>query len=60
MSYIRANEKPDGLHAAGLSGLASARVGISLARLHLCRAWLRFSRQLHRSSPFLFYQGQIR
>ena len=34
------------------SGVASAQVGISLAGMHLCRAQLRFSRRLHRSSPF--------
>ena len=32
---------------------ASAQVWLSLARLHLCRARLRFTRHFHRSSPFL-------
>ena len=42
------------------SGSASAQVRLSLARLHLCRARLRFTGQLHRSSPFLVSPGAIR
>jgi transposase len=58
MPSLSANREPGGTRATRPSsrkhsGLASARIGISLARLLLSRAWLRFSRRLYRSSPFL-------